>query len=172
MIKRMEHKKEASAVSQKKLSVTLKAVIAGIGVCALIVYLLILPNIGETLHASYPEFAAWHWPWMIFLWATAAPVCAALFLCWRVAGYIGEGRSFSLENARLLQIIARLTGGTTVYFFLGNAVLMLLSMNHPGVLLISLLICFAGAAVTVAAACLSHLARKAADLQEQSDLTV
>jgi len=49
---------------------------------------------------------------------------------------------------------------------------MLLNMNHPGILLLSLLICFVGVAVTVAAACLSHLVRKAAKLQDESDLTV
>ena len=38
--------------------------------------------------------------------------------------------------------------------------------------LLSLLICFAGVAVTVAAICLSHLVQKAAGLQEQSDLTI
>ena len=159
-------------MSQKKLSATLKAVIAGIGLCALIVYLYILPTCGESLHENFPEFAAWHWPWMVFLWVTAVPVFAVLALGWRIAGYIGEGRSFSAANARLLQIIAWLAAADTAYFFLGNVVMLLLNMNHPAVLLISLLICFAGVAVTVAAACLSHLARKAADLQEQSDLTV
>ena len=72
----------------------------------------------------------------------------------------------------LLQRIAWLAAGDTAFFFLGNVVFTLLSMNHPGILLLSLLICFAGVAVTVAAACLSHLVRKAADLQEQSDLTI
>ena len=45
-------------------------------------------------------------------------------------------------------------------------------MSHPGVLLLSLLIVFAGIAVTVASAALSHLVYKAASLQEQSDLTI
>ena len=45
-------------------------------------------------------------------------------------------------------------------------------MNHPGILLVSLLICVIGIAISIAAACLSHLVRKAADLQEQSDFTV
>ena len=36
----------------------------------------------------------------------------------------------------------------------------------------SLLICFAGVAVTVAEICISHLVQKAAGLQEQSDLTI
>ena len=91
---------------------------------------------------------------------------------WKIAVNIGKDRSFTLENARLLQIISWLAAGDAAFFFLGNIVLFFLNMNHPGILLISLLICFAGVAVAVAAACLSHLVRKAADLQEQSDLTI
>ena len=159
-------------MNQTRLSRSLKAILAGVGVCGLIVYFAILPNIGDSMHASYPEFAAWHWPWMIFLWLTAIPCYAALAMVWKIADNIGRDRSFSAENARLLQRVAWLAAGDTAYFFLGNVVLLFLNMNHPGILLISLLICFAGVAVTVAAVCLSHLVYKAADLQEQSDLTI
>ncbi len=167
-----EGEREGFTMNQRKLSSCLKAIIIGTGVCGLIVYFGVLPTCGESLHESYPEFASWHWPWMVFLWITAIPCYAALVLGWRIAARIGEDRSFCVENARLLQIIAWLAAGDTAYFFTGNVVLLFLNMNHAGILLISLLICFAGVAVTVAAACLSHLVCKAADLQEQSDLTV
>ena len=159
-------------MNQQKLAAWLKGIVIGIGLCGLIVYFVILPTYGESLHASYPEFAGWHWPWLIFLWLTAIPCYIALVLGWRIAANIGQDRSFSVENARLLQRIACLAAIDTGYFFLGNVVFALLSMSHPGILLLSLLICFAGVVVTVAAVCLSHLVRKAADLQEQSDLTI
>ena len=47
-----------------------------------------------------------------------------------------------------------------------------LIMEGLGLGLLLSLICAIGIAVSVAAACLSHLVRKAADLQEQSDFTV
>ncbi len=159
-------------MNQRKLSAWLKAIVIGIGVCGLIVYFLILPNCGKMLRGSFPEAAAWHWPWMIFLWATAIPCYAILTSAWRIASRIGEDRSFSMDNARSLQIIAWLTAGDTLFFFIGNIVFLLLDMNHPAILMMAMLICFAGVAVTVAAACLSHLVRKAADLQSESDLTV
>ena len=168
----MRPKKEGFPVNQQKLSAWLKGIVIGIGLCGLIVYFAVLPNLGDSLHASFPEFASWHWPWMIFLWATSVPCFAALIMGWKIAANIGNDRSFSAENARLLQIIARLAAGDTVFFFLGNVVLFFLGMNHPGIFLASLLICFAGVAVTVAAVCLSHLVQNAAVLQEQSDLTI
>ena len=159
-------------MNQQKLSSWLKAIIIIIGLCGLIVYFGILPDCGSWMQDSYPEFASWHWPWMIFLWITAIPCYAILVLAWKIAVNIGENRSFSSSNAALLQGIAWLVAGDILFFFLGNVVFFFMSMNHPGIFLISLLICFVGFSVTVAVACLSHLVRKAADLQEQSDLTV
>ena len=159
-------------MSQAKLSRSLKIILAGVGVCGIIVYFAILPTIGADLRDSYPEFAGWHWPWMVFLWCTSIPCFLVLALGWKIAANIGADRSFSAENARLLQRIAWLAAGDTAFFFTGNVVFLFLNMNHPWILLASLLICFAGVAVTVAAVCLSHLVQKAADLQEQSDLTI
>ena len=109
---------------------------------------------------------------MIFLWITAIPCYAILVLGWKIAVNIGENRSFSSANAGLLQGIAWLVAGDILFFFLGNVVFFFLGMNHPGILLVSLLICFGGFSVTVAAACLSHLVHKAALMQEENDLTI
>ena len=163
---------EEIIMNQHKLSVWLKAIIAGIGVCGMIVYFAVLPVCGNSLRQSYPEFSSWFWPWLIFLWLTAVPCYAVLVLGWKIAVNIGNDRSFSADNARLLQTAAWMAAGDTLFFFLGNLVFFFLNMNHPAVLLGSLLVCFAGVAVTVAAACLSHLVRKAAVLQDESDLTV
>ena len=159
-------------MNQASLSRSLKMILAGVGICGLIVYFAVLPAVGGDLRTGYPEFAGWYRPWLIFLWCTSVPCFLVLALGWKIAGNIGADRSFSLENAQLLRRIAWLAAGDTVFFFAGNVVLFFLSMNHPGILLASLLICFAGVAVTVAAVCLSHLVHKAAELQEQSDLTI
>ena len=159
-------------MDQKKFSVWLKAILLGIGLCGLVVYCYALPECGRTIISDYPEFASWYWPWLIFLWFTALPCFASLVLGWRIAGNIGKDRSFCPENAVHLQRIAYLAAGDTLFFFAGNVVMTVLGMSHPGVMLASLFVCFVGVAVTVAAVCLSHLTRKAADLQEQSDLTV
>ncbi len=159
-------------MEQKVLARWLKIILIGVGVCGLIVYGGIIPGYGASLAEQYPEFSGRYWPWLIFLWLTAVPCYTALALGWRVAGNIGRDRSFSLENAKLLSWISRLAAGDAAFFFAGNVALWLLDMSHPGVVLLSLLAVFAGVAVTVAAACLSHLVRKAAGLQEQSDLTI
>ena len=111
-------------------------------------------------------------PWLIFLSLTAIPIYIALFFAWKIFANIGNDNSFCKENAGYLKWISWLAGGDAAYFFLGNIVLMFLNMNHPGIVLYSLIVVFAGTAVSVASAALSHLVLKAALLQEENDLTV
>ena len=159
-------------MEQKTLARWLKGVLFGVGLCAALVYFWILPAYGASLVESNPEFSGRFWPWLVFLWATAIPVAIILVLGWRVAGNIGKDRSFSPENARHLRGIASCAIFDGLFFFAGNAVLLLTDNSHPGIALFSLLIVFACFALGVAAAALSHLVRKAAVLQEQSDLTI
>ena len=103
---------------------------------------------------------------------TAVPCFAVLVLAWRIATNIGRDRSFSNENASLLKWISVLAAADAAFFFLGNVVMLLLDMSHPSVVLASFIIVFAGIAVAVISAVLSHLVKKAAVLQEESDLTI
>lgn len=159
-------------MNQKTLSNCLKAIIIGVALCGLVIYAGILPFWGGDIAAENPEFAYCYWPWLIFLWITAVPCYTALVFAWKIAVNIGADRSFSMENARLLEKISLLAAGDAAFFFLGNIVLLCLNMNHPGIVLLSMLLVFAGVAVTVVSAALSHLVRKAAELQEQSDFTI
>ncbi len=159
-------------MKQKALARWLKAAIIGVGLCLAVVYLLVIPDFGKSVAGANPEFAFCYLPWLIFLWCTALPCIAALILGWGVAGRIGKDRSFCMENAGALSTIAYLAAGDAAFFFVGNVVFLFLNMNHPGVVLLSLVPVFAGACIAIAAAALSHLVRKAAALQEQSDLTI
>ena len=160
-------------MKSKSMAKWLKFILFGAAACGLAVYLWIIPEMGKTIAAwDNGAFAPFYWPWLIFLWATGVPCFAALVLAWKIAGNIGADRPFSLANVGLLKGIARLAAGEAAFFFLGNVVLLLLNMNHPSVVLCSLLLVFAGAAIAIASAALSHLVRRAAELQEQSDWTI
>ena len=159
-------------MEQKTLSKWLKLILLGMGIFGLAVYLAVVPSFGDSLRSQYPEFAGRYWPWLIFIWVSGIPCYAVLVLGWRIAANIGRDASFSLENARFLRSIAVLAALDAAYVFLGNLAMLFLDMSHPGVVLLSLLVVFAGAAVAVAAGALSHLVRKAALLQEENDLTI
>lgn len=159
-------------MEQKALAKWLKIILIGVGLCGLVVYFIIFPNFGEELVYDHPEFADRFWPWMIFLWVSGIPCYAALVLGWKIAANIGKDRSFSDANAKYLKWVAYLAAGDGIFFFLGNIVLLFANMSHPAVVMVSLMVVFAGVAVAVASAALSHLVQKAAVLQEQSDLTI
>ncbi|MBQ4370364.1 MAG: DUF2975 domain-containing protein [Oscillospiraceae bacterium] len=159
-------------MKQKSLARWLKAAVIGVGVILLFVYAFVIPAYGASLVSQYPEFSNRYIPWLVFLSLTALPCICALILGWKIACAIGRDSSFTETNARRLKRIAALAAGDSAFFFLGNIVLLAFSMSHPGIMLFSLAFVFAGVAVSIAAAVLSHLVKKAAALQEQSDLTI
>lgn len=159
-------------MEQKGLATWLKIILVGVGICGLVVYFVVFPSYGESLVSDYPEFSNRFWPWLIFLWISGIPCYAVLVFGWKIAANIGRDQSFSNANAKYLKWIAWLAAGDGVFFFVGNIVLLFTNMSHPGIALFSLLVVFAGVAVAVASAVLSHLVQKAAVLQEQSDLTI
>ena len=131
-----------------------------------------MPMYGLSLRSLYPEFANRFWPWVIFIWVSGIPCFTVLIYAWKIATNIGNDQSFTDQNAVLLKNISILSALDAAFFFVGNVVLLFLSMSHPGVVIASLVIVFVGVAVAVASAALSHLVKKAAVLQEQSDWTI
>lgn len=159
-------------MEQKHLSNWIKLILVGIAILGLVVCGLIIPMYGLSLRSLYPEFANRFWPWLIFIWVSAIPCFVVVGYAWKIATNIGNDQSFTNQNASLLKSISVLSASDATFFFIGNIVLLLMNMSHPGVVLASLAVVFVGVAVTVAAAALSHLVKKAAVLQEQSDLTI
>ena len=159
-------------MSQKNLARWIKAVIAGLVVLALVFYGILVPFLGKEFAKSAPELRDAYIPWLIFAWLTAVPCFAAAVFGCKVAANIEKDHSFSLENAVLLKRIALLAVIDSALVFIGDVLFFFLGMNHPSVVIALLFVVFLGVAVSVAFAALSHLVKKAADLQQQSDLTI
>ncbi len=161
-------------MNQKTLSILLKTVIIGVALCAAFVYCFLVPELGwDMAYAGDGEFAHLFTPWLIIICITALPVAAALVLAWLIAANIGKGRSFCAQNAKYLTVISLLALADSAYFFTASMALMFITkVGHPGVLIFILMVCFVGVAVCVAAAALSHYARKAYELEQQSELTI
>lgn len=156
----------------KTLSVWMKAILLGFAVCGVIILGIAVPSIGKSIVKAYPEFAGAYLPWMVFLWIAAVPCYIVLALGWQIASNIARDNAFSSANAKLLKAIAILSAVDAVYFFVGNIVLWLLNMNHPGFVLMSLVVVFLGAAICVASSALSHLTSRAADIEDENRLTI
>lgn len=159
-------------MKHKTLSTRLKWILIGIALCGALIHLWIIPTFGQNIAEIFPECADAYIPWLIFLEVTGVPCCIALFFAWKIFDNIGQDNAFCKENGRYMKWISTLALGDGIYFLLGNIVLLLFSINHPGVIIVSLFLVFVAIGISVAAGALSHLIMDAADLQEQSDFTI
>lgn len=159
-------------MNHNKLALQLKSVIIGVAIFGLLVYLWIVPMLGKGIASLYPEFSHAYMPWLAFLLTTGIPCYTALFFAWKIASNIGADHSFCTDNGILMKRIAKLASADGIFFFLGNIVLLFAGINHPGIVIVSLLVMCIAMGISVAASALSHLIMEAAELQEQNDLTI
>ena len=157
---------------QKELEKWLKIVIIAVALCGLIVCGVAIPWIGHVLIECDTQISYMYIPWLIFFIISAVPCYVIMYLGWKVAVNRGNDRSFSLENAKYIKLASKIILLDAIYFFVINICFGKVYINHPGVILALVFIVFAGVIASVVAAVLSHLVIKAADLQEQSDLTI
>ena len=159
-------------MKQKSLSNWLKAIIIGMGFIGLVFYGVVVPALGNDLVSHYPEYNDAYYLWVVFLWLTAIPCYIVLYLAWKISANIGKDNSFSKENAVCMKYISMLAAGDSIFFFIGNIIYLVIGFNHPSVVLAALVIVFIGVSIAVAAAVLSHLILKVAQLKEENDLTI
>lgn len=159
-------------MTQKSLSTWLKAIIIGIALCGILLCGILLPLIAGDIVAEYPEFSNWYHLWIAVLWIAALPCYLVLYNGWKITVEISRDHSFCMENAVYLKRIGILALMDAAYFFLANLVLIFLNKNHPTIFIASLFVEFAGVAVAVVAAVLSHLVQKAAKIQQENELTI
>ena len=159
-------------MNQKSLSIWLRAICAVGMLCTLFLSLVVMPTLGRAVAYDYEELAWLYWPCLAFFWLTAAVVIAFLALVWLIARDIGRDRSFTFVNARRLGACSVLALADTLLYAAVGCVLMAFNLLHFTLLVLGVILCAVGAAVSVACAALSHLTRKAADMQSENDLTV
>lgn len=156
-------------MSQKTLSKLLKVMLVILSFCALCVYVVFTLSL---VFAQEQELIEMRVHWLIIILATAIPVCFAVYYAFLTAANIGKDKSFSQENAKNLGRIALLAAIDSAWLAICNVVMIFFNMHHPGVFIVLTGVIVIGSAISAAAACLSHLVKKAASLQEQSDLTI
>ena len=159
-------------MEQRKMVKWLKFLVIFVAICGLILCAVVIPVVGRELSGMSPELERYFKPWVIFVWVLAIPCFAALIHAWMIFNNIEKDKAFSMENAKHMEKISYLAGADTIALISGNIVLLILNMNHPSVFLVSLMIGIIGIGISVAAAVLSHLIQKAANLQNENDLTI
>ncbi|MCR5604979.1 MAG: DUF2975 domain-containing protein [Lachnospiraceae bacterium] len=159
-------------MKQDGLARWIKFVIAGVGICGLIVYLVIMPRFGAYLVKQNTMLEKNVLPWLIMIWVSAIPCYAVLVLGWKVADNIRQDRTFSYDTAKYLKWVSYLAMADSVFVFITHVIFLLLDISAAVVMLVIIIVVFFGVSISVCAAAVSHLVIKAADIQEENELTV
>lgn len=159
-------------MSQRALSIWLRVVTVIIGLIGALFFVLLVPELGQHVVESFPEFSAWYYPCLLLAWCMGLPCFAALVLFWRICVNIGQDRSFCTENGRLLTWISRLALLDTLLLLAVSILLAVCGIMTAGYALIVLSLLIAGTGISIIAASLSHMVAKACKLQDENDLTV
>ena len=133
-----------------------------------------VPLAGSEIRQANPEYGWAYVPCLIWAWAFAAPIFAAVIPCWRVFSGIAAPRgAFTRQNARSLRLIAWLAFADALIFPAGMLVLAFMGAGQPGLtVIVTPMVMFACAAVGIVALVLGHLVSDAVALQEENDLTI
>ena len=145
-------------MKQKELANLLKIMIIGVAICGGCVYGLVIPPLGIGMMAATI--------------LTLVPCYVALIYSWRIMSHIANDESFTMENAKLLAKISSLARIDSVFLFSWSLLFFTTKLTNLQILVSSLLIAFLGIVVAAIFAALSHLVLRAADLQDQYDLTI
>ena len=159
-------------MESKTLASLMKIAVFFTAVCGLFICVFVIPSFGESIIYSNPEFSSWYWPWLIFAWLYSLPCFVVLIDVWRVSNSVKNETVFSLKTAKLVRSGVILLLCDAAFLFVGNIFFLLLNMNHPGVVLISVIIVIFETVAALFAAILSRYLTKASVLQEESDGTL
>lgn len=172
-------------MKQKELSILLRAVV----VLCILVWLVFANWFGRMLGLAIVDHA-YVLAYPLLLCLMLLPPLVVFWDAWNIFTQIGKNNSFCVENARRLRRISFCALADTVL----DVVLLVYGVifrfhisaaNAPsdsffsrldgdvfGAVIRCLFVAFIGVAVTVAAAALSHLTWRAANLQDENDLTI
>lgn len=159
-------------MKQKLLSVCLELCTVVIALIAALVLLYLLPGEAAWMLADTPRLAWLYLPTMILVRLSFLPCLLALGAFFLICREIGRDNSFCRANVRRLVFIAG-CAVCGIVLCMAQVVMMAAAWAlHPGILLLSMMICLFGVMVAAAAAILSHLVEKACVLREENELTI
>lgn len=156
----------------EKTSLSLKITVIATGLLGAVFYFWALPSVGKFIAEVSPEFVGAYYPWLILFWVTAIPCYTALILLWKVIKSIDTDELFRKVNADRFTMVAKLAYTDASIFIAANILFLFLNFNHPSILIASAFVCVVGVAFGICMKALAGFFDKAADLQEENDLTI
>lgn len=159
-------------MTSKSLGILMRISVIAASISGLFLGIFVIPSWGQDIINANPEFKSWYWPWLIYVWLIALPCFVVFFYVWRVSSAVKNDTVFTMLTAKWVKTGAILLLFDSALLFIGNIILFLLGINHPAILILSIIGGIFIAALALLAAVLSRYLTKAAILQEESEGTL
>lgn len=152
----------------------LRGAVVVLGLFVLFLCGLILPAIATGWTQEYPSLAALQYPVLVWLSLTTIPFYAALYQSMKLLGYIDKGTAFSQLSVTALGRIKICGAMLGLLYAAGLPFVYEIAQfeDAPGLIVIGMMISFAGFAVGIFAAVLERLLADAVAIKSENDLTV
>ena len=154
-------------------TIILQAVIVLIGIGAL-VFMLWEPHIeGRNVHATLFEIY-FKDPFLVYAYIGSIAFFVALYQAFKLLGYIGQNKAFSLDSVRALRIIKYCAKVIVGFIVAAEAYLFIIRPGDDiaGGVFMGLLIIFVLGVVAIVAAMFEKTLQSAVDIKSENDLTV
>lgn len=159
-------------MSSKTLCLIMRATVISVAISLLFLCGYLFPSWGIDIATANPEFAHWYWPWITLLWASSILCYCVLVYIWKVSGAVEREEVFTVKTAKWVKAGALLVFADVGLFFVCNLLFWLIGINHPGIMLLSVIVDLFAITLAVLAAVLSRYLTQAAVLQEESEGTI
>lgn len=159
-------------MKQKEVARWLKVIVVITGLIGMAACCWVAPALGMDLSLMNPDLKWLFWPCLIFIWITAVPFYWILLIGWRLCSAIEGDEFFTSYSARCFKHISLLAVAECLLYLAGMVTLLVMQVLHPSIMMAMGLVIFIALAIALAAAALSHLIQKAADMKQENDLTV
>ncbi|MNB94931.1 hypothetical protein D3C75_420930 [compost metagenome] len=152
----------------------LKAALILISIPVLALCIFVVPEIAGFAAELYPDHAYLKVLVLLDLYASVIPFYFALYLAFRLLSYIDRNKAFSELSVTALKQIKYCALAFSGVYVLGMPLFYLMAEKDdaPGIIVIGMVLIFAGMVIAVFAAVLQKLLKEAIDLKSENDLTV
>jgi len=152
-------------VQHGDICIRIRLAIIGALVCLVLIY-------GYFWRADAEPFYGMETWQAALMMLTAIPCLAAAVYGWKISNLVQADRSFSADTARCLKNMSNCAFADAVYFLALYLLMCIIHSNYQKFAFQVLIVVMFGLIAGIGLAALARFVQKAADLQEDNDLTI
>lgn len=166
--------KGGSAFGGKKNStIFLRVVIVALGILALLI--MIRFPLTEGRAANLDLFNIYWDPVIIYMYVATIPFFVALYQVFKLLGYIGQNKAFSLSSVKALRVIKYCALAIAGFIVVGEVLLVVTQAGNDdlaGPIALGIFTTFISIVIATTAAIFERLLQNAVEIKSENDLTV